>query len=475
MSRILVLGTGPLLEKGSRVMSGQCLRTWHFCKPLLAAGHEVRLLTVPIPGATDDAADPPWHEREYEGFVYTAMLANSEPRVAPAIHAAIDTFKPHGLVGINAWPAYLLARCGGNLPLWADLNGWTMAEGQVRAAVVGHDKEYAHFWKIEATALMRADRFSTVSGRQRDALFGEFAMAGRLTRHLFREPLVHVVPNAVHPEYVSIERRPGVPDWLGDRLPQNAQICLWSGGFNSWTDVGMIVESIAAAMDQVAELHLVCTGGAVLGHDEETHRQFLAEAGRRLPSGRWHMLGWTEMEKVVALHAAAAVGINIDGFSTETHFGARNRLTNMLGAGVPVVTTRGTEIAEWIERHEAGQVVEPGDSAAFAAALVQVCRDPGRAESRAVAARARAQTDFAATNTLPPLLEWCARPRRSADAPDSPGSEADAERSADSAAPLRHWICLQNRLDVPFSSPPQPSASAPVPLWRRIARKIIGA
>ncbi|HMX61502.1 MAG TPA: hypothetical protein PKD58_00375, partial [Candidatus Sumerlaeota bacterium] len=57
MSRkIFVLGTGPLLESGARVMSGQCLRTWHFCKPLLDAGHAVELMTVPIPGTTTDDA-----------------------------------------------------------------------------------------------------------------------------------------------------------------------------------------------------------------------------------------------------------------------------------------------------------------------------------------------------------------------------------------------------------------------------------
>src|SRR5690606_5240663 len=91
---------------------------------------------------------------------------------------------------------------------------------------------------------------------------------GRLNRHNFAEPLIHAVPNAVHPHYAALQR---TPSGNHDDFP-----VLWSGGFNTWTDVEMLVEGFAEAMAEHPRLRLVCTGGPVLGHDESTYSRFEA-------------------------------------------------------------------------------------------------------------------------------------------------------------------------------------------------------
>ncbi|MCC6547740.1 hypothetical protein IT570_11290 [Candidatus Sumerlaeota bacterium] len=419
MSRILIVGTGPLLESGARIMSGQCLRTWHFCKPLLDAGHAVRLMTIPIPGTTNDGAGAASEAARYEDLDYRKFNTNDSARVLPELESAIREFAPDAMIGVNAYPAFLLAKASlqNQIPLWADLNGWTMAEGLILGKVVGHQRDYPHFWCMEAQAALRADRFSTVTSRQAHALLGELAVLGRGIVEPSR--IVATVPNAVYPDYASLTRKPGVPEFLREKLPPDSLIALWTGGFNSWTDLSMLVSGVKAAMDAESRLAFVCTGGAVHGHDEQTYKTFLALA-KELPPGRFLPLGWIDFDQVRALHESANVGINLDGDNIETIFGARNRVTNLLGAGVPVVTTRGTEIAQWIADHEAGTVIPQGASGQLTAALVDSVGNATFWQQRAATMRAKALHDFAAVNTLPLLLEWCSDPKRLQVADDQP-------------------------------------------------------
>lgn len=471
MARLLVLGTGPLLEPGATVVSGQCLRTWHFAAPLLRAGHTLSLLTAPIPGATREDADPPYEEVDYRGQRTVRFLTNNADRLLPHLLRFLTEFRPDGIVGVNPFSAYLLARLRRPEPFWADLNGWTMAEGLTRAAVVGHDRDFGHFWKLEASTLLAADRFSTVTERQAHALYGELAMLGRLGRHNMAEPFAVCVPNAIYPDFEALERRPGVPDFLRDAIPSDALLALWSGGFNTWTDSETLLDGLARALAEEPRLHFVITGGAIPGHDEVTWNRFEEGARRRLPAGRWHALGWTDFPRVLALHAAAHVGLNMDGDNIETRFGARNRVTNMLGAGMPVVTTRGTEVAEWMERHGLGRVVAPRDAGALAGALLEAVRDPA-AELQAAAARRVARAAFAPENTLGDFLRWAEKPSRSMEPIATPPGEP-----SDPAGNLRTWVQAQADAPAPLAGsllpPPPPPRFGGFGIKRRL-RKFFG-
>jgi glycosyltransferase involved in cell wall biosynthesis len=448
--KILVVGTGPLLDPGAKVFSGQCLRTWHFVAPMLEAGHEVRLSTVPIPGTTSDkeiATD--W---AYRDFSYTRFNTNDGARIRPVIASEISTFAPDALVGINTYSAFLLAGIETQLPLWADLNGWTMAEGQIRAAALGHDRDFGHFWRQEVQVLMRADRISAVSQRQADATYGELAMIGRLDHRNATEELTSVVPNAVYPDFAKLERTTQMHPVLDGKVPADAHVCLWSGGFNSWTDVETLAWALGQAMEVEPRFHFVATGGPIIGHDEITWKKFLDAAARFIPEGRSHLLGWVDYETMLALHGCAHVGLNLDGANIETRFGARNRLTNMLGAGLPVLTTLGTEISEWIERGNHGGTVKIGDRQGLTDLLVDSARNHGTWATRAESARVAACREFAPAHTVAGLLEWLEMPMPANDRIDF--TEGDEHYS--STARLRQYLLRRIGDPIPFEAPAPP-------------------
>ncbi|MBX3729860.1 MAG: glycosyltransferase [Candidatus Sumerlaeia bacterium] len=440
MARLLVVATGPLLDApDTRLVSGQCLRTMHFVRPLRAAGHDVHLLTVPIPGTESGEDKAPRQEHTPDGIAYTAFATHDEAHIVPHLRRLLASERFDACVGVNAWPAYLLARAEPAPPFWADLNGWTMAEGQTRATLVGHDRDLDHFWRLEVGVLLAADRFSTVSARQADALHGELALVGRLNSLTFDWPFAEAVPNAVHALYAGLQRGTIKPNDWPTEVPRDRPVVLWSGGFNTWTDIGMLADALERALASEPTLHFAATGGAVQGHDDSTFERFKALARERLPADRCALLGWVPTGQVLALHAGAAVGINIDSRNTETRFGARNRLTNMLGAGLPVATTRGTEIAEWIERHGAGAVVEPGDAGALAAALVEAARSREAWATRAAEARRRALHDFAPEETLKRFLDWCEAPSRAPDREAAGSARGTEVRELEA----RRWAALK--------------------------------
>jgi len=454
MSRLLVIGTGPLLEESTaRLVSGQCLRTLHFVRPLIEQNHKVGLITVPIPG-TEVNQNKFSKEKcslvddEKKEVRYTALGTSSEEHIVPYLINKMKNKNYDAVVGVNPYPAYLLAMTKPRVPFWADLNGYTMAEGQTRSRLLGHDRDQFHFWRMEATTLMKADRFSTVTQRQSHALLGELAMLGRFLSTTFREDFSVSVPNAVYKLYANLDRieqnnlqqRGEVLERLQLHIDPDASIVLWSGGFNTWTDVELLVEALKNVLEHNPETHFVATGGAVSGHDDVTFEKFQKLAKKNLPAERVHLLGWTETQNVLDLHRISTVGINVDSPNMETQFGARNRLTNMIGAGLPVVTTTGTEIADWMQDNDVGLTTALGNSEEFAAAILETLQNQEHHLAKANDSRSLALRVFAPEYTLKKFLEWCNSPVKSGDhSPTDFESDITAYMRQISSGQIQQW------------------------------------
>jgi len=412
MKKIFVIGTGPLLEKGVKKIAGQCLRTWHLVSPLLDEGHQVVLVTLPIP----DRSRPPEkfressEKRKFDGFTYTAVLKEDSAFLYAFLKREIENLYPDCLLGINTHPAGVAARVAGRLPLWADLNGWAMAEGQTRARLDGDDSFLSHFWKEERDAACRADRFSTVTQNQKYALIGELAVLGRLSQFTFDYPFACVIENAVN---LMFREKPPVeapPQLRGGRIPQDAFVVLWSGGFNTWTDVDLLYNALVLAMQKNERIYFISTGGGIDGHDEKTYTRFHRLLAASPFRKRFILLGWIEAEYLLPVYAEANIGINVDAINYETLFGARNRITNMMAAGLPVVTTLGTEISHTIEKEELGRAVPLDDPKALADAILQFASDEAMTRKIGESVRAYALEHFSYDKTTLPLKEWMRNP-----------------------------------------------------------------
>lgn len=116
------------------------------------------------------------------------------------------------------------------------------------------------------------------------------------------------------------------------------------------------------------------------------------------PEPQERVRAWLSQARVVCLPCRVAADGNRDGLPTV--------LIEAMAAGVPCVSTRLTGIPEIVRDGHEGCLVEPGDTAALAQAIVGLLRDPERCRAMGARGRARAETLFDLRRNVGQLLAW---------------------------------------------------------------------
>ena len=409
--RILLLGISPLPFERAKTHSAPGLRTWQFCQPLLADGHQVCLVTFGHPTAEEP---PPG----CEGLTRVCLSAGDFMDDA-RLECELRRFDPDAVVAASSYQctraAAVLGGLSPELPLWVDLPGDMMAEAQLRAAEA-EDRQpqdfVADYRSILLPALLRGDHFSAVSTRQRLSLVGQLGLAGRLGPHAVGQEQVSVIPASVEAPRPDEEVRApkGLPG--EDRF-----VVISSGSYNSWMDIENLFEGLSRAMSRDSRIHFVSAGGAAKGHCEAPLARFQRRVkGSRL-SHRFHLLGWLWPDQLRGLYARADLGLNLDRPCYEAELGSRNRVLDWARHGLCAITTPCSELTLELTRESLALAVPPGEPEALSRLLCELA-GPRRGELAPMAAAAQryvlAQLDHGQTTT--PLRRWAQDPGRAGDA-----------------------------------------------------------
>jgi len=448
MSRVLLVSMGVPAYVASRRHGGPGLRAEHFARALSRAG--VRVLAVCVCSAADRvalgnaAADGPDDQvalgnAAIDGPEGVETLLVEERALAAAgsktaskdraqtvredpLRRRIEAFAPDAVVGVTVYAAALALRLGLDLPLWADVFGDLLCEAQAKAAVNGSDWSLVHFWTLLRPVLEHADRFSAVSQAQSHALVGQLGIAGRLSARTAGEELVTVIPCAaeacsVAPSRVQARRQLGLPD--------DAFVLLWSGGFNTWCDVDTVAAAVAAALADNPALHLVVSGGAIAGHDEQSFGRFRrclddsiergAASCRENSRARVHMLGWLPSQQLPLLYAACDLGLNIERPLYERRLGAENRVAQWQANGLACLTTALSESGARSVRSGLAWQAPVAAPAALAARIGELCASPSLVSAGGQRAREAASRELGFDATAASLCQWCLAPVRAGD------------------------------------------------------------
>lgn len=408
MSRLLVFGNGPLADGHVRYLDNRGLRTWQIARPLIDDGHDVMLVVMPPCESESGACE--LLTREYGETVYEALGCRDRQFILNRLGLLGEDFRPDALIAVGHEPAALAARLSLRKPLWVDLHRYAMSTCQGQSARQGDDSILREAWRREALALRRADKCSAVSRPQLYALLGEMARLGRFNSQTHDHQFVHHLPDAFHPAFTQPLDPKTRPVVRGTDVPADAFIVLWSGGYNDWTDADFLFECIEGAMNAAPEIHYVSTGGAIPDFNDLTYSRFQDLVEKSAHRERYHLLGWLPFERVVAIHGEADLGICLDTPNYETFFGARNRLTNMLAAGLPVLTTWGTEISATVDETHCGIVAPPGDSRVVVRGILDLLRAPQQCRKLGDYARQIAAEAFDAYSLSAALRQWAATP-----------------------------------------------------------------
>jgi glycosyltransferase involved in cell wall biosynthesis len=296
-------------------------------------------------------------------------------------------------------------------PLWVDLYGDPLAEGQLIAAQHCHDGGLAPLVANMVAILSRADHLSTCSRAHRLAMLGQLGMVGRLGAASCHGELVSVLPGML----VSLpEPQEGAP-LRGSILPADATIVLWSGGFNTWTDIGTLQAGLETAMGETPNLHFVCLGGAIDKHNPGTHAEFEQRVAASPHRDRFHLLGWRPQAEVARLMREADMGLNIDAVCHEAELGTRTRLLEWAEAGLAICSTPTSEMTRDLAEADALAPFEVGDSEGLAKALMALGREEGHRHALGERAREFVRSHWTPETAGDELAHWVRSPRRAPD------------------------------------------------------------
>ncbi len=390
-------------------MSGPGLRSWHFVKVLLDAGHDVCLIAGRIYGSYPDDAPPLVTHRE--GHWTYHSVADTLWHNPAGLKPLVQHFNADCAIGITTTASAIAADLVGDLPFWCDLYGSIMAEAQLKALVYGDDSHLSHFFAFERKAIERGDIFSSVSDRQGWALIGELGLWGRLNQWTAGYEFASTIPIAgettAYPHPRNVIR--------GVLAEPDDFVILYSGGYNTWTDVDTLFNALEQVMAQRDDVIFVSTGGKIDGHDDVTYTRFqrLTESSRF--ASRYKLCGWVPNDDVPCYYLESDVGVNVDRPSYEAMLGSRTRILDWMRAGLPGISSNLTELATQMVESGAGLVYAPGNADELAALLLRCIKDRLGTRAMGDCARRLLVEKFTYEATTKRLSQWVQSPRHAPD------------------------------------------------------------
>jgi hypothetical protein len=195
---------------------------------------------------------------------------------------------------------------------------------------------------------------------------------------LGREAPVARVPFGVEnsPPVRSAPRVKGVVPGIGE----TDHLLLWGGGIWAWLDPLTPIRAVARISERRDDVRLYFLG---VGHpnpevdvgDMATRAVALAEKlGVRDRSVFFHF-GWTPYEERADYLIEADLGISAHFDNLETRYAFRTRIVDYIWAGLPMVVTRGDELADMVAARGLGDTVDFGDVDGWIAAIETLLDD----------------------------------------------------------------------------------------------------
>jgi glycosyltransferase involved in cell wall biosynthesis len=394
-----VVMVGPF---GMRPRGTMAERALPMAKALVARGHSVVVLLPPWQNPED--AGRCWEE---DGVVIenvslppgipglfhlliTLRLARRALALRPDV---VHFFKPKAYSGLTHW---LLAR----IPrprrprLVLDTDDWEGPGGWNDLAPYTPAQRRFFAWQ-ERWGLTHADSV-TVASRTLESLVWALGVSPQR---------VFYVPNGVLSTQPAARNPPHEPRHAQSAVVSDSQltILLYTRFFEF--PVSRVIEVLHRVRERIPAARLLVVGQGLFGEEEELSRlavQSGLTVAHHAPRVTLHVsrfkhdvtcLGWVPLDALPACFAQADVAIYPFDDTLVNRAKCAVKLRDLLAAGVPVVAEAVGQNREYVRHGETGWLVEPGDVASFADAVVRLLQDArlrerlGRAAARDVRSR----------------------------------------------------------------------------------------
>ncbi len=412
MNRVFVIGVGPTpLDSEARQVYAPGLRLWNFIREIMKGGMEVVVGEWLLSEEEINEDGVPKTVLDKDIIWYS--LPRDSRRAAERIAEIATKEKVTAIISTTEITNAAAASSGVEIPLWLDFNGDPMTERQLQAAVYGSDEGLIDQWTLMIPSLLRGDHFSTCSEPQKNALIGQLGVCGRLNQYTARHALVDSLPPG--PTNLELPPPSGSRCIRGNIVNPDDFVVLWTGGYNTWTDIDTLFKGLESAMSRNPSVHYVSTGGEIKGHDDKTFARFQQRINGSRFKDRFHFAGWVELRELVDFYYDADTAINIDFFSYEAILGCRNRLFDWIVAELPIITTPLSEITRLLSEKNLVTPLPSGEWETLSDIIIDMTRNRTMYKDKAKRANEFLLKEYTNDKLLAPLVKWARNPQQAPD------------------------------------------------------------
>jgi hypothetical protein len=413
MSKVLLIGYNPPQFMGDAKIEAAHYRTWQFLTPLIDDGHQIHLCAgvrgEPIPTGFD--MPKAWQDQ----VTYDPILFG-ESGWQKQMQAAHDTFQPDCVVAVNFSHCLYASRLQTDRPIWMDIYGDMVTIMQASNFRSQSDRGMGTTLGFLRNILQTGDAFSGCGEPQKHITVGELAMSGRLNHRTFGFEFAHVVLPGSPPMDGRIDVGRNGRNWLSQfGVGQDDFVVLWCGGYNTWTDVDTLFTALETSMAADKRVHYVSVGASTYGSPDNVYEQLLTKIEHSSHKENYHMLGWRPWSEIMDFYRESDVGLNIDALHYETIYGTRTRLVEMIAAGLPVVTSLGSELSYLLRDADVALAFEVGDAQGLSKQILTLSRNEEKRCDMANGAYRYAANDLSFYETTAPLRKWVSDPQNAPD------------------------------------------------------------
>ncbi|UCR90539.1 glycosyltransferase [Mycetocola spongiae] len=267
----------------------------------------------------------------------------------------------------------------------------------------------------------RADFMLCASEKQRDFWLGQLAAMGRINPLTYDEDASLRSLLAVAPFGVTNEEPVQLRHALKGTVPginEDDKVLLWGGGIYNWFDPLTLIKAVDLLRATRPNLRLFFLGMAHPNPDVPIMEMSVQarELADELGLNGTHVFfnnEWVAYADRVNYLLDSDLGVSTHFEHVETAFSFRTRILDYLWAGLPIVATGGDTFDAIITGERLGATVDPEDVDALARAIDDVVYGDNYAEYAENARRIARKMTWA--DSLAPLVEFCASPRRAPD------------------------------------------------------------
>ncbi|MFQ6102611.1 MAG: glycosyltransferase family 4 protein [Anaerolineae bacterium] len=397
---------------GMRPRTTMSVRALPMAKALTAHGHSVTLLLPPWQNPED--AGGCWEEDGVAieniplppgvpGLFHLLTALRLARRALALRPDVVHLFKPKAYSGLTHWLLAHLPRAR-RPRLVVDSDDWEGPGGWNDLAPYTPAQRRFFAWQ-EHWGLTHADAV-TAASRALESLVWALGVPPQQ---------VFYVPNGVSSAQHAIRNtQPAAHD---SRLT----ILLYTRFFEF--PVSRVVEVLRRVRERVPEARLLVVGKGLFGEEEELFR-LAAQSGltvtHHVTRNAFHVsrfthdvtyVGWVPSDALSTYFAQADVAIYPFDDTLVNRTKCAVKLRDLLAAGVPVVAEAVGQNQEYIRHGETGWLVDPGDVASFAEAVVRLLEDRQLRERLGQAAARDVRERFA-WGRLVETVEWAYGVRR---------------------------------------------------------------